>query len=471
MLLPSPPWFREKLIAVGGQELAGKIKWNRTKAAFLPHIVALSWLSTAEQEYQGCNLTPWNQELELQRQHYRYPDDGFGLRCLDVIPCTAPIQMLHRKCLQGEGGCDRVRLSMRKGFLFQPHWPDELGLLMQACLYDGSQARTIAEVLGARGLDMDIRDIPCLIIPEAIFCLLERRRWHHLLCLGRWVRKLQVQGFANPFGWPPQGWIDARHGGHGCFQPHPAACNSEQCMEVAMHMKKLCLNAIHNEEEDEERESKKMMWHDMVGLLEGWALHQGMLRGDVSSVRQPLAAFELMSCVRLARKLRGGGKELVDIIGRSLQASGLDLDDFGGPLSKLPKKSALQRHELTLDVSLMLLEARRAAVGEPIVRWAWSDSSPQENHDWLWEQCIEMAQADLIPCFDSVLRIAQDVVHMSVDQLEESIFDVPQAWVPHLRCIKSSLRLHVSPPAAVSHGHRGWLTRQRRRCTAGTWKR
>ena len=50
--------------------------------------------------------------------------------------------------------------------MFQSHWHDELALAMDVCLVDGSQARTIAEVCGSRGLDMDIRDIPCLLIPE-----------------------------------------------------------------------------------------------------------------------------------------------------------------------------------------------------------------------------------------------------------------------------------------------------------------
>ena len=127
------------------------------------------------------------------------------------------------------------------------------------------------------------------------------------------------------------------------IRPIPEPCTSEQCLEVANQFKAASSALLVTLEDEEDRENRAMVLRDMVACLEGWSLHLGTLRGDCSARRQQQAAMELLACVRLARKLRGGGKQLETVVERSLQSLGLRVADYQGALDKLAKKSTIQR--------------------------------------------------------------------------------------------------------------------------------
>ena len=53
-----------------------------------------------------------------------------------------------------------------------------------------------------------------------------------------------------------------------------------------------------------------------------------------------------------------------------------------------PSRSHLQRHELSIDIAL-LLHMQNLEAGQ-YVRFGLADSSPVAGHDWLWSQRIQI---------------------------------------------------------------------------------
>lgn len=140
---------------------------------------------------------------------------------------------------------------------------------------------------------------------------------------------------------------------------------------------------------------------------------------------------------------------------KSLLAMGLDVHDFRGALVT-PGHSTMQRYELTLDVACMLLERRRQGLLQSdVCKFSMTDSSPQENRDWVWHQYVEVAHQDLVSLFDDVTFIAQELAEATEDDLGNLMFDTPEHWHAKLKTIRDIPRTHISPPTAVTKGHSG----------------
>jgi len=120
-------------------------------------------------------------------------------------------------------------------------------------------------------------------------------------------------------------------------------------------------------------------------------------------------------------------------------------------VDEIPKPSTLHRHELTLDVAMMLLRSRTPSQS---LCWSWTDSSPQENYDWVWEQVVEIDQSDVVLCFDAVMNLSAAGRSLSDDELADAMCITPPEWEPWLRDIQRCIRIHIPPPTAVGHGHR-----------------
>ena len=132
----------------------------------------------------------------------------------------------------------------------------------------------------------------------------------------------------------------------------------------------------------------------------GWVRPQSSTSArDMNQVGQTsrYTSRTLLEAVRLSRDLRGGGRAL----NNAVQQAGTLLGAASQPAAaseakgiaiRLPKKSTLQAAELSMDVAMMLHMRRKRAVhgvGD-VLRWALADSSPQQQHDWVWLQYHEM---------------------------------------------------------------------------------
>ena len=113
----------------------------------------------------------------------------------------------------------------------------------------------------------------------------------------------------------------------------------------------------------------------------------------------------ILSCLRLARQLRGGARKLPIAMERALEiwSGGGNEGTHGlGNLPTLPSPALLQRAELALDVAFMLFmreEHPDAASLQGQVRWIWADSSPQQGFDWLWVQIEQANRSTLLSTF------------------------------------------------------------------------
>ena len=281
-------------------------------------------------------------------------------------------------------------------------------------------------------------------------------KWSKLLILARWVSQLRSHGFGNQFQWPPDSWYASLHHVEAS-KPVESHVVPEEASELARRLREwapLILSRFA-EDEEEERESERMRLRDSISSLQNWAFMRASMRGDYPKpVRHD--CISLLNAVRLARTLRGGANHLADVVARCLDLLGFDSSQCRGTLSKLPGASTVKRHELTLDVALMLWEGRRErAATEPILRWGWTDSSPQERHDWVWEQTVEVSKVDLLHCFMAALEIARSAASASEEELDSAIIQMPESWLQPLQVLKTALRIHIVPPVAVGKGTRG----------------
>ena len=466
--LPTPPWFVQRVLAADpeGRGTLDVISAKDRDRHWTPRIHGLCVVTTDGQLYDQGSFTAWGDEALLQKQYYDWPSDGFSVKVVNYFSLPSPVDVPSRRTLNGQAGLARASVSFRRGLLFYPHWVDTYSLLgARACSRRDGSDRCIADILaslrptvGNAGVDA----IPALYVPAPIPLLIAASRWSFLFCCASWLRTLKAQGLESPFGpWPPADWQQSALGLQPSWPDAEAAVLSPEALQgIARQLQLLAprLLASHtgDVENEEAEEGDTIVLRDAIGTLSRWAFQQSALRGDFAKARVRNESTRLLHCIRLARLLRGGGQRLSEVVRRAACVLGVDPECFGGPIREIPSAASLQRHELSLDVALMIWESRRSrALGAHAVRWGLTDSSPQENRDWVWEQTWEMSAEDLAACFTAVVSLAADARSMSEADLSAAMGETPGVWHAWLPTIARSVRVHVSPPTAVTVGHRG----------------
>lgn len=416
-------------------------------------------------------LTRWDREAELQRSYYLWPADSFVLR----LERVAAVLDTSGHTSSGGGGGLFLRQAARAdqdvtskilyadSMLFYPRI-----LELDSMSFGGGAPHPehYSQVL-ARWQVSDVAAdcIPCLLVPEAIAHLIARGMWTNLLCTGTWVTALRKQGFPAPFGdWPDDQWMQRLC---GVFDPPDSSTSfsAEACRDLLSSIREFAGEARGVDPDVQMRLS------DAADTLDGWALALEGARGyvytDIGKKRVHDSAV-LIECIRAARFLGGGASRLKE--SACMQIRAVLPSNLGPSLAEevklstaIPSSSALQRHELGLDASLMLLERRRNDSGSSLVRFGWADSSPQGEHNWLWIQHHSMRVEELVPTMHAVFSVAASMDSFVADQERcgagEGIFafdeDVVEEWVPWLKQIGSSMREHIHPPADLQSGFEG----------------
>ena len=194
----------------------------------------------------------------------------------------------------------------------------------------------------------------------------------------------------------------------------------------------------------------------VLDMLDAWQLVASENGGDLGMRdrgRLKYSGAKLVAALRLSRSLCGGAGALEHAATCMLQLSG-----SAECIPKLPSQSHCQRMELALDCAFMQLTRCSRGFSESAVmstiRWAWADSSPQKQYDWLWTQFHEMSLSDLAPTYDAVVALVNAVQECSDECLLDAASMPPDEWNPWLSKLAQAFTFHVCPCSAMSSGQR-----------------
>lgn len=452
--LPRHPWFQGLFSDMDQHLLDFHPRGDQLQTHKICALVEVSRGTVSEGP-----LTDWDREADFQQAYYLWPADSFVLRVERVV----------------------ATLDSRSAGFF----------LRQAARADQDAASKIlyadSMVFYPRILDADAwrlppdvsaDSIPCLLLPEALCHLVARGLWKSLVCTGTWVAALRKQGFPSPFGdWPDEEWMQ-----RVCGLVHPpdlsTPFSSEACREIVSAIREFAGKARGIDPDAQMRLS------DAVDTVGGWALSLEGARGYVYTDIGKKSVHDsavLIECIRAARFVGGGASRLKEAACMQIRAVlppslGPSLAEEVQQSRTIPSSSALQRHELGLDMSLMLLERRRKESGPAVVRFGWADSSPQGDHNWLWLQHHSIPVESLVPTMYAVFDLALSMESLVAEQDEsgpgtgercEFAFDEEMlgSWAPWLKQIGSSIHEHIHPPADLQSGFEGVL----HKAAAMTW--
>ena len=379
MFLPRPPWLRTLL------EESGLADFSLVRSQ-LPgcEIRALACVVCSDQVHQSDNLTIWSPELELQRAFHAFPNDAYSIAIVDVHLCADPIWLSHRRTGNAAGGVARMQCANKAHWLVYPAWTDRQPCEVVVIDHEGARD-TAAASMKRWAVTGDLEYVPCLQVPDVIFELLVRKRWTHLLCLARWDallvdRRCQLP---RPWGdaWPPKALLSAAH--KLIETTEGQAMNPESIHEVASLIRRMAPAFLKTFEEATDEMGERLYVDHALDNLDNWGKQLAERRGYFHASKSWYRTTEILSALRLSRRLKGGADALPHAMERALE-----ILDGGADLSSIsinymtPSQSTLQRMELALACAFMLAKREGHIDEETIqkrVRWAWADSSPQKD--------------------------------------------------------------------------------------------
>ena len=456
--LARPPWFLKQLRDAAAESTLQPPQ--RSSASGLA-IRCLCIVDSSNQAYQSSAHYVWSPQIRLQHALYQLPTHGFSLAVAKTFTCAEPVPSLHRRSRNAIGGVAKVSVSERIGSLYVPHWDGSIEPgTIRVTSTTTSECCDVGEVLRCEflGRNLAIDEVPALLLPRPIFELVIKSAWTDLFCLGRWLQSLAVVGWPNPFGtWPPERWW--KEAPSDFRPPEVAQVQAGTCHRIAGLLQAWAPTVLADIEDDDERAGEQMDLAEAITSLSSWAHAAETRRGDyLSSMHTNLSSAALIHTIRLARRLSGGAGQVVDVAERVIcLLAGSDAASlYAGDLASIGSPSTLTRHEFTLDLAIMMCEGLRIrSLNQAVVRWAWTDSSPQQSKDWIWHQSLEIALGDIVGTFGPVLEVTTAAEQLGDEEAEAALACPPVEWQPLLNIMKTNLRLHITPPTAVGVGHRG----------------
>ena len=255
---------------------------------------------------------------------------------------------------------------------------------------------------------------------------------------------------------------------------------SESCRVLAEGV-----SLLFHELPDDSQERRREEVTQMHTTLTNWQRSLERKRGGIDSTdnRYHHDSRKLLQALKTSSLLRGGAQQLVEAVARSLamvlpevmQSSFLQFVSMPGDelmptevsvelKESVPSASLIRRHELSLDICIILLTRllkQRHPDGE---KFGMADSSPMANFDWIWSQYTEIQKLDIIPTFEAITQIklsfeayVAECRSRKVDGDEKlthaELHTVRDEWRPWLNQIKRGMVTHVNIPTAMASGH------------------
>ena len=457
----------------------------RTRMKLSPanrHLAIADWCDTADEVKLGDGLAgqarvwQWGGLLRAENDH------------ADAVRrCDEPA-VLSSDSDDTDSNADAAMLS-----------DDSSGQAQQA-----TRLRSAASVVQDWNLGIPAGEVPVLLLPEPIVCLIANSRWTHLLLRAAWhehvlpdVSSAEASSESNlaPLfrtipNWPPAdslvwqniGQLGNRHGFAKDDLQNVPDMNSEALESIADQLRAWTGPILNSTGTAAARESERAKILQIVQNLDSWAV-------QLKECEQPTATLvpqcrrrwrhstsKVLSSIRVAHMVRGGASKLAGVVKHTLSLiapaflvgplmRGLQQDE--AKMTVLPGASTIRRNELALDISLTLW--RKRTYQKEVCRFAWSDSSPMANYDWVWCQVHEVPRCKLV----STCKAAHELIHTIqayVMQLQKdgseigldddampslsSIFEVPPHWVPLLQELLN-ISEYIYPPSSMTSGHRG----------------
>jgi hypothetical protein len=172
------------------------------------------------------------------------------------------------------------------------------------------------------------------------------------------------------------------------------------------------------------RDQEEVQLAAIVRSLDGWRLQVAEAAGEVNAVHVyngrawKYSVETIFHSVRFAAELKGGVSKVEKVLRlaitmaapaamagtlcRSLQQTAEELDQHDSAeihSNILPSPSTIRRGAFAVDLAMMHL--RQQTYCAKTLRYLWSDSSPQAEHDWLWSQVHEIREDLLIVTFEA----------------------------------------------------------------------
>lgn len=500
--VPPDPWLRERLVSAGGPgfdesvlyALGGREQVQATGPECAGHgtpIVALLRLSASGCVHNSGPLTRWSQEASLQREYYSHPLDDYELHIDGVFTLPQAHAIQHKWVRRvGSGGIGRITCTQP---LFTGHWGEGDGADGVEINMPSGRVVSASHVVSGGTTELRADSLPVLLLPWPLAFLVLQKQWSRILLLVRWHGTLNEFRHRNhgpgPLPqWPPEGSIVWQHGGEDDSSLVPSLCDAPPLTDAALErlsdIVRGWVPALLEGAPPSLCAREEIL--SVVTVLDRWRFSwrqaMGMLNVSGGGTRFRHNSAKLLDCIRLSKDLSGGPSSLVNVVAQSLALALPEflrqpfLSHITQPNERLreitPSPTLIQRHEVSLDVALMLLARQSSATD--CIRVGWSDSSPLAGYDWLWSQFHEIPLSKVVQCHRAVSALQQGTEAFVRQRLREQeaaaaadtdadaeddspdplpAFPLPE-WVEPLRVLSSSVREHIAPPVALGSGHR-----------------
>ena len=416
-----------------------------------PLILAVAICSVGR--FSDGPLTPWNKE-EASLAPYWGDELVYSCRVHDLWQLSAPLVS---------------PLPLTKINLWSPECRSEISQLRvshcPAWSAGPPETKCMCEVLHQHGIEPAVehggRTLHLVPVVRPITDLITKKEWSsivlprslHGTAAQQRRRAASIRGYwPYQVRWPPAAWFAKEA---NCSSP--VAFESMYVFDEWLQNLRSWAPAIIAHHGDLARHSLENMAEGLTHLIRANAGH---VQAGVGRHGLRYTALHLINSIRMSAALRHRGK-LQEALRRSvnvlfgsspllepLLAALDDKGDDGKSLAVALKPHSVSRHQLTIDVALMLAQrewwsgvASGGLPNKPLIWW-FIDSSPQAGHDWL----LSTSDMVMVDDIQALFTAFHDLANASSS--EERARMREQAW----DLVDRKMHRHVWPPTALGKG-------------------
>ena len=251
------------------------------------------------------------------------------------------------------------------------------------------------------------------------------RRWSTVVLRTAWHSQLHPNrqdagARSGPcVDWPPsssRSWVVDNHPfGHKAIHLDVAELSADVCGNLLQDLRHWGPRILDASSGPDERVGEEASLQHFARTLEGWKRQllwaKGHLLDRSDASRFQHESEKLLECVLLSRSLHTRAQQLTPLIVKGVEMSvppflaaticqqmQSKASSFSTNTCRLPSRTKLLRHELSLDMALVGV-CRELSESLRCCRYGWADSSPLAGHDWFWSQEVLIKESDIIPTF------------------------------------------------------------------------
>ena len=422
-----PGWILERLARLGVPEAPAVDRavdrWPNTR--FGPPLLVHGLVKVSQGTV--CDvLSPWGQEARYLHDCLGRAVDAHSFSIEGVYQFAAGPEEVRMQHVQTKHGISSVPTASHRSLLFKPAefaygLADDLAVKRAG----SDDCCAVKDVLG------DVVDssasLLCLMLPQQVLELVMRSAWKELLVLARFYiharcgfpregRLWRVDSMPTLLpGYPTLQWI--RHALTDASLPTsaPAPLTSSALRSVALQLQQWAprIAPASGGDPDEPGDDSPDEWRlrGCVGDLLAWADNLDRPAVELTRTGFQYTAAAMIHAFRVTRLLRRK-MALKQVLERALDflSPGLFSETLAKSSQTVPSKYTLWRAEFAIDLALIHMERRRNQVSadQPILRWAWADSSPQLGRNWLVLRHHRVSQDHLLPAWEAAMELALD---------------------------------------------------------------